>query len=54
MRIDWEQAGGWSQLATRIPPELHQKLKLRAILEDSSMMRLVVEGILLRLREKAE
>jgi len=52
MEPDWTQANSWKQLATRIPPALHQELKRRAVEDETSMMRLVVEAIVLRLSRR--
>jgi len=40
----------WSQLATRIPKELHQRLKLHCVETDTSQMDFIVAAI----REKLE
>ena len=35
----------WTQLATRIPKELHRRLKLHCVTNDTSVMEFVVEAI---------
>ena len=35
----------WTQLATRIPKELHRRLKLHCVTHDTSVMDFVVEAI---------
>ena len=35
----------WTQLATRIPKELHRRLKLHCVTHDTSVMEFVVEAI---------
>jgi predicted HicB family RNase H-like nuclease len=43
----------WSQLATRIPKELHRRLKLHCVAHDIVLMHFVVEAIEEKLRRKA-
>ena len=45
-----EEEGGidgevWTQFATRIPKELHRRLKLHCVTHDTSVMEFVVEAI---------
>jgi len=35
----------WTQLATRIPKDLHRRLKLHCVTHDIALMRFVVEAI---------
>ena len=35
----------WTQLATRIPKELHRRLKLHCVTNDISLMHFMVEAI---------
>jgi len=35
----------WTQLATRIPKELHRRVKLHCVTRDSAVMRFVIEAI---------
>jgi predicted HicB family RNase H-like nuclease len=35
----------WTQLATRIPKELHRRLKLHCVTHDIALMNFVVEAI---------
>jgi predicted HicB family RNase H-like nuclease len=35
----------WTQLATRIPKELHRRLKLHCVTHDTSVMDFVVEAL---------
>jgi hypothetical protein len=35
----------WTQLATRIPKELHRRVKLHCVTNDTSVMEFVVEAI---------
>jgi hypothetical protein len=35
----------WVQLATRIPKELHRKLKLHCVVSDVSVMQFVVDAL---------
>jgi predicted HicB family RNase H-like nuclease len=35
----------WTQLATRIPKELHRRLKLHCVTNDTSVMDFVVEAL---------
>ena len=43
----------WTQLATRIPKELHRRLKLHCVTNDTSVMEFVVEAIEEKLGRKA-
>jgi predicted HicB family RNase H-like nuclease len=43
----------WTQLATRIPKELHRRLKLHCVTHDIALMRFVVEAIEEKLGRKA-
>ena len=43
----------WTQLATRIPKELHRRLKLHCVTHDTSVMDFVVEAIEEKLGRKA-
>jgi predicted HicB family RNase H-like nuclease len=42
----------WVQLATRIPKRLHRDLKEYSVVNDVSMMEVVVEALQDKLREK--
>ena len=42
----------WTQLATRIPKELHRRLKLHCVTNDIAVMEFVVEAIEEKLRRK--
>ena len=42
----------WTQLATRIPKELHRRLKLHCVTNDTSVMEFVVEAIEKKLGRK--
>jgi predicted HicB family RNase H-like nuclease len=42
----------WTQLATRIPKELHRRLKLHCVTIDIAVMHFVVEAIEEKLRRK--
>jgi len=44
----------WTQLATRIPKELHRRLKLHCVTLDIVLMRFVVEAIEEKLGRKAK
>ena len=44
----------WTQLATRIPKELHHRLKLHCVTHDTSVMDFVVEAIEEKLGRKAK
>ena len=44
----------WTQLATRIPKELHRRLKLHCVTNDTSVMEFVVEAIEEKLGRKAK
>jgi hypothetical protein len=35
----------WVQLATRVPKELHRKLKLHCVVSDTSVMQFVVDAL---------
>jgi len=35
----------WTQLATRIPKELHRRVKLHCVTQDIAVMRFVIEAI---------
>jgi hypothetical protein len=35
----------WVQLATRIPKDLHRKLKLHCVMSDTSVMQFVVDAV---------
>jgi len=37
--------GVWTQLATRVPKELHRRLKLHCVTHDTSVMDFVVEAL---------
>ncbi len=41
----------WSQLATRIPKDLHRRLKLHCVTRDIALMHFVVEAIQEKLRK---
>ena len=43
----------WTQLATRIPKELHRRLKLHCVTRDIAVMHFVVEAIEEKLGRKA-
>ena len=43
----------WTQLATRIPKELHRRLKLHCVTNDIALMHFVVEAIEKKLGRKA-
>ena len=43
----------WTQLATRIPKELHRRLKLHCVTNDISVMDFVVKAIEKKLGRKA-
>ena len=43
----------WTQLATRIPKELHRRLKLHCVTNDIAVMEFVVEAIEEKLGRKA-
>ncbi len=43
----------WTQLATRIPKELHRRLKLHCVTHDTSVMDFVVEALKEKLGRKA-
>jgi len=40
-----ETTEAWTQLATRIPKELHRRLKLHCVTTDTSVMDFVVEAL---------
>jgi predicted HicB family RNase H-like nuclease len=40
-----ETSEAWTQLATRIPKELHRRLKLHGVATDTSVMAFVVSSI---------
>ena len=42
----------WDQLATRIPKELHRRLKLYCVTHDTSVMEFVVEALKDKLARK--
>ena len=42
----------WTQLATRIPKELHRRLKLHCVTNDIAVMEFVVEAIEKKLGRK--
>jgi hypothetical protein len=44
----------WTQLATRIPKELHRRLKLHCVTHDIALMLFVVEAIEEKLGRKAK
>ena len=44
----------WTQLATRIPKDLHRRLKLRCVTDDIAVMEFVVEAIEEKLGRKAK
>ena len=44
----------WTQLATRIPKELHRRLKLHCVTNDTSVMEFVDEAIEEKLGRKAK
>ncbi len=43
----------WTQLATRIPKEVHRRLKLHCVTNDKSVMDFVVEALKEKLGRKA-
>ena len=43
----------WTQLATRIPKELHRRLKLHCVTHDTSVMEFVTKAIEEKLGRKA-
>ena len=43
----------WTQLATRIPKDLHRRLKLHCVTKDIAVMHFVVEAIEEKLGRKA-
>jgi len=43
----------WTQLATRIPKELHRRLKLHCVTHDTALMHFVTEAIEEKLGRKA-
>ena len=43
----------WTQLATRIPKELHRRLKLHCVTHDTSVMDFVTQAIEEKLGRKA-
>ena len=43
----------WTQLATRIPKDLHRRLKLHCVTHDIALMEFVVEAIEKKLGRKA-
>jgi hypothetical protein len=43
----------WVQLATRIPKELHRKLKLHCVVTDVSVMQFVVDALGEKLQREA-
>jgi len=40
-----KETEAWTQLATRIPKELHRRLKLRCVTHEIALMHFVVEAI---------
>jgi len=48
-----EKTEVWNQLATRIPKELHRRLKLHCVTHDTSVMDFVTEAIEKKLGRKA-
>ena len=48
-----EKTEVWNQLATRIPKELHRRLKLHCVTHDTSVMEFVTEAIEEKLGRKA-
>ena len=42
----------WTQLATRIPKELHRRLKLHCVTHEIAVMHFVVEAVEEKLRRK--
>lgn len=42
----------WTQLATRIPKELHRRLKLHCVTKDVSVMAFVVAALEAALKER--
>ena len=46
--------GVWTQLATRIPKDLHRRLKLHCVTHDIAVMHFVVEAIEEKLGRKAK
>ena len=47
-----ETAEAWTQLATRIPKELHRRLKLHCVTNDIAVIHFVVEAIEEKLERK--
>ena len=47
-----KETEAWTQLATRIPKELHRRLKLHCVTNDIAVMHFVVEAIEERLGRK--
>ena len=43
----------WTQLATRIPKDLHRRLKLHCVTHDIALMHFVIEAIEEKLGRKA-
>ena len=43
----------WTQLATRIPKDLHRRLKLHSVTHDIALMHFVIEAIEEKLGRKA-
>jgi len=48
-----EKTEVWNQLATRIPKELHRRLKLYCVTHDMALMHFVTEAIEEKLGRKA-
>jgi len=44
----------WTQLATRIPKQLHRRLKLHCVTHDIALMHFVTEAVEEKLRRKAK
>ncbi len=44
----------WTQLATRVPKELHRRLKLHCVTHDTSVMDFVTQAIEEKLGRKAK
>jgi predicted HicB family RNase H-like nuclease len=44
----------WTQLATRIPKDLHRRLKLHCVTHDIALMHFVIEAIEEKLGRKAK
>ncbi len=44
----------WTQLATRIPKELHRRIKLHCVTHDTSVMEFVVEALKEKLGRKVK